>query len=649
MSKSPDVAEKLLPRPNQVTVTEATAVHRDATDVVWSGRTDPRVEAYAARVLGALRCGPIRISVAHIDSAPAPQSDMDEHYELHVAAGQILLTANSTWGALHGVSTLRQLMSAESTSGEVHIVDHPRFAWRGCMLDVARHFIPLTQLFEVVDGLQLLKMNVLHLHLSDDQGFRFGSLALPKLASVDHYTIEQLQTLVVYAADRGVRIVPELDVPGHVTHWLCAYPQWGSEPANPSQRFGVHLGCLDPTRDEVYVALASLFAEVAQVFPDRYVHVGGDEVNPTWWQRSESIQAFIAERNLHDERGLQNYFFQRVQGILGTLGKQVIGWDEVLHERMPDCVVQNWRGATTRDRALAASRSCIVSAPFYLDLHFAADIHYQFDPHMPQQEWLRMEDALAEDRRLWHIAPALGWTHQWREGAVDLERHPSAEVLGGEACLWSELVDAATLPMRLWSRLPAIAERLWSPADCRDLTDFYRRLEPLLEFPELSCAAHQHRCLQNLGLSDLQIEVVRWLEPTKWYSRLLGAQAMQARLQGAEMPQARPYQVDTPLNRVVDYLLPESLDARQQMREPDLQALADTCDQALAQPWTGIDDDLVSALRATREALALAQQAKIDTQTKARVVSMLEDCYRPYGEYMPALIHHLIDWVSQTP
>ena len=190
---------------------------------------------------------------------------------------------------------------------------------------------------------------------------------------------------------------------------------------------------------------------------------------------------------------------------------------------------------------------------------------------------------------------------------------------------------------------------MWSPADCRDLTDFYRRLEPLLEFPELSCAAHQHRCLQNLGLSDLQIEVVRWLEPTKWYSRLLGAQAMQARLQGAEMPQARPYQVDTPLNRVVDYLLPESLDARQQMREPDLQALADTCDQALAQPWTGIDDDLVSALRATREALALAQQAKIDTQTKARVVSMLEDCYRPYGEYMPALIHHLIDWVSQTP
>ena len=645
MSKAPDAAEKLLPKPQKFMLMEATTADRGATNVVWSGATDSRVKAYAARVLDPLPCGLVRIDVANIDSGRAPQAVMDERYELRVAAAQILLTANSTWGALHGVSTLRQLMSADQIPSDAHIVDCPRFAWRGCMLDVARHFVPLSQLFQVVDGLQLLKMNVLHLHLSDDQGFRFGSLALPKLASDDHYTIEQLRALVAYAADRGVRVVPELDVPGHVTHWLLAYPQWGSEEAKPSRRFGVHPGCLDPTREEVYSALTSLFAEVVEVFPDRYVHVGGDEVSPTWWHRSEAIQAFIAKHNLQDERGLQNYFFQRVQQILGRLGRQVIGWDEVLHEHMPDCVVQNWRGATTRDRALAVPRSCIVSAPYYLDLHFAADVHYQFDPQAPQQEWLRMEDALAEDRRFRHIAPALSWTHQWRAGAIELGREPGAQVLGGEACLWSELVDGSTLPMRLWTRLPAIAERLWSPMDCRDVADFYRRLMAVLAFPELSCDEHQYRCLQDIGLSDVQIEVVQWLEPTKWYSRLLGAQAMQARLQGAEMPQARPYQVYTPLNRVVDYLLPESLRARQLVREGDLQTLLDKCDRALAQPWSGIDDDVVQALSATRMALELAQGAMADIQATSQVLLALEESYRPYGEYMPALIHHLIDWL----
>ena len=117
------------------------------------------------------------------------------------------------------------------------------------MLDVTRHFIPLAQLYQVVDGLQLLKLNVLHLHLSDDQGFRFGSRIWPKLVSDEHYTMEQLSELVAYAADRGIRLIPELDVPGHVTHWLVAYPQWGSEEVYASQRFGVHPGCLDPTRE----------------------------------------------------------------------------------------------------------------------------------------------------------------------------------------------------------------------------------------------------------------------------------------------------------------------------------------------------------------------------------------------------------------
>ena len=648
MSSAEETTENLLPKPREVVGRGAPVLPRVATKISWVGDADARVEAYAARILGGLQCGSVAIQIDDSDVVNAPQFDMDEHYELRVASEQVLLKANTTWGALHGITTLRQLTSTSGLPNGLHINDSPRFSWRGCMLDVTRHFIPLAQLYQVVDGLQLLKLNVLHLHLSDDQGFRFGSRIWPKLVSDEHYTMEQLAELVAYAADRGIRLIPELDVPGHVTHWLLAYPQWGSEKAYPSQRFGAHPGCLDPTREEVYAALASLFAEIAEVFPDQYVHVGGDEVNPKWWQRSEAVQAFIVEHGLEDERGLQNYFLHCVQQILASLDKQIIGWDEVLHEQMPECVVQNWRGATTRDRALAVARSCIVSAPYYLDLHFPADIHYQFDPQAPQQSWLAMENALAEDRRLRHIAPALSWTHQWRAGAIELDHEPAAKVLGGEACLWAELVDGPTLPMRLWGRLPAIAERLWSSADCRDSVDFYRRLSTLLEFPELSWDAHQSQCLQDLGLSALQIEVVRWLEPTKWYSRLLGTQAMQARLQGSEMPQARPYQVHTPLNRVVDYLAPESLSARNLVRETNLQELTEKCDRALAQSWSGIDEDVVTALTATWDALQLTQDATAGRRAKDQVISVLEERYQPHGEYIPALIPHLINWLTEA-
>ena len=634
---------QLLPLPLQARSSNAAMTEqRGATSLLWPGATDSRVKAYAERVLNALDCGVVAIEVAQIDSSSAPQFGTNEDYELSVLERQIQLKAASTWGALHGITTLRQLMSNGSLPNEFSIVDSPRFAWRGLMLDVARHFIPLSQLYAVVDGLQLLKLNVLHLHLSDDQGFRFGSNAWPRLASNDHYTMQELQSLVAYAADRGVRIIPEIDMPGHVTHWLVAYPQWGCEEAQPSQRFGVHPACLDPTREEVYDALASLFAELAEVFPDRYVHVGGDEVNPKWWQRSERIQAFITEHNLQDERGLQNYFLQRVHNILVNLDKQVIGWDEVLHEQMPDCLVQNWRGATTRDRALAVPRSCIVSAPYYLDLHFPADIHYRFDPLASQQDWLRMEDELAADLRLEHIAPALAWTHQWRDGAIDFDHEPGAEVIGGEACLWSELVDGSTLPMRLWSRLPGIAERLWSPADCRDVDGFYLRLSKVLQYPELSSTQQQRQCLEQLGLTAQQIEAANWLEPTKWYSRLLGEELMQARLQGSEMPQARPYQVDTPLNRVVDFLLPESLAARDQVADARFALLRQTCEQALAEQWPVASDGAVDAIQANLTAVKLTEQGLQNAEVITETIALVREQYRPYGEYMPGLIPYLI-------
>ena len=355
---------------------------------------------------------------------------------------------------------------------------------------------------------------------------------------------------------------------------------------------------------------------------------------------------------MQDGRGLQNYFLCRLQNSLAALDKKIIGWDEVLHEQMPDCVVQNWRGATTRDRALAVPRPCIVSAPYYLDLHFPADIHYQFDPVATQQDWLRMEDQLATDLRLEHIAEALSWTHQWRRGSIDVgDSTAGAAVLGGEACLWAELVDGPTLPMRLWSRLAAVAERLWSDADCRDVTDFYRRLVGVLAHPELCCDAHQQRCLQQLGLTAQQIQAVQYSEPTKWYSRLLGVQALQARMQGSEMPQARPYTVATPLNKVVDYLLPESLASRvikDAASAEHLTELAGLCEGAVAEPWPAGDDDVVEGLKANGAAIGLYQQALAGAKDLAEVQTQMRALYRPYGEYIPGLIPHLLDQLQRT-
>lgn len=524
---------------------------------------DSRVRQYAERELDDCTLGLLEIDISGDEAEALPSVSMDESYGLNLADGVISLSSNTAWGAMRGLATLAQLARHRQLFAGLTIEDSPRFPWRGLLLDVARHFFPVQSLKSVVDGLAALKMNVLHLHLSDDQACRFPSAAYPKLASDEHYSIDELHGLVRYAADRGVRVIPELDMPGHVTSWLTAYPEWGSEPTTPSLRFGVHQACLNPLNESVYDAIAILLSELAEVFPDDYVHVGGDEVSSAWWRRDPVIAAYLEDHGMttHD---LQNAFLVRVCAMVRKLGKQPIGWDEILHPDMPDCVVQNWRGATTRDRALALSKPTLVSAPYYLDLHYPADIHYGFDPETPQSQWLEQEDALQGDPRLRHVADGIEWTKQWRVGKSNFAGEVAGEVnvMGGEACLWAELVDPTVLATRLWSRLPAVAERLWSPASCTDVDSMYRRLQAcwlsLPEDPELTA----RRKLHEMGFDEDQISLLALLEPVKWYGRLLGEQALRARLAGSEMPKARPYQADTPLDRVADFLPPESMSAR---------------------------------------------------------------------------------------
>lgn len=629
-----DAACPATPFPQRVAST--VPLQAATTEILWQSAEDPRIAARLAELDADL--GQVRVSVDAVESG-VPQLDVDESYTLETLADGVRLQAATTWGALHAVSTLRQICTLHDLSAHgLSIEDHPRFSWRGLLVDVARHFIPLDVLLRVVDGMALLKMNVLHLHLTDDQGFRFPSAAFPELVSDEAYGVAELSMLVTHAADRGIRVVPEIDVPGHVQSWLAARPDWGLHEIDPTRRFGVHKACLNPNDEAVYAALTTLFKEVAAVFPDDYVHIGGDEVHPAWWSEDAALQAFIEEQGLGDVRGLQAYFNRRVHGILERLGKRVVGWDEVLHPDMPKLTVQNWRGATTRDRALADGLACIVSSGFYLDLFYPADVHYRYDIALTQAELTAQEDALQTDLRFQHVADGMAWTRQWRDGAVEAESL-SGRLLGGEACLWSELVDGATLETRLFSRLPAVAERFWSAAGTLDADNFYARLGPLLAMPPFVIALREENQLQTLGLNAAQIAAARYLEPVKWYARLLGETALAARIAGSEMPQARPYTCDTPLNRVVDFLSPESLSARA-LRDMEVSEL-----EQLAAVWTRLEDEAWPEDVAA-PAAALAEIGRLLArylQTGEDVRGEIGSLYGPHGEYMIAAVPPLLE------
>lgn len=537
-----------------------------------------RLNARLARICdGAGAPCALHLSFLATQASPAwPEFGAAEGFELAIADSQLALEGQSVWGVLHGLELLLQLCLEGPTLPCGTIQDEPEYPWRGLMLDVARHFLPMPVLERTIDCMAAARLNVLHLHLTDDQAFRFRSAAFPRLASEQAYSTEALSALVAFAADRGIRVVPELDVPGHVTHMLVAHPEWGPHDAQghslardlaATRRFGVHPGCLDPVSELARTALGTLLDELCACFPDAYLHVGGDEVHPGWWQEAEGLASSAAEVG-----ALQAGFNRFLHSALKARGRRMLAWDEVLHptlaELEPPVTVQNWRGATTRDRALAAGHPCIVSSGYYLDLHYGAHWHCRYDPGARQSALLALEDELLTADGFEAVADGMRWTHQWREGALQTDRVPpiargaddaaNAVVLGGEACLWSELVDEQTLDLRLWSRLPAIAERFWCAREPVDVAQLESRqahfLEGLRRTGRNDLAARQRAGLLGAGVPVSWQPLYEWFEPVKWYARLLGMAALQARLSGQEMPQARPYDIHTPLTAVVDHL-----------------------------------------------------------------------------------------------
>ena len=498
------------------------------------------------------KSGALSVRIAGGDTSPWPSLGMDESFEVCVQSGEVELNANSQWGAMRALSRLAEIVDDQGALPEASIKDAPCYACRGLMLDPARRFLSTDALKRTLVGMWACRLNVLHLHLSDDQGIR---LALMGQAPTDaHYSDADLRELVEFAANLGIRIVPEIDLPGHATALLALFP-WlakGQAPSSPTKRFGVHQAFLDCERAEVRSAIRTMLVDLAQIFPDPYIHLGGDECEG--YEPPRDFAEFLVE-------------------AAAAVGKRVIFWDEALSQHLPrSACVQAWRHHTLLDAARGQGHAGILSAPYYLDLMFPSGVHHAFDPGADNQA---AQAALVDHPSLAGVRAGLQWYESRTSGlADDFKVGEDGALLGGEACLWGELVGEAQLDTRLWSRLPAIADRLWSGQASelpeRKTTDTHlRRMAGITVGPDawlesLPADAHDRQHLKCL---------LSCLEPVKWYARLLGS-AMFDRIDENTAEAPRPYDANSPLDRPVDFVDPESQEAARFQVEPNKHTFA---------------------------------------------------------------------------
>jgi hexosaminidase len=537
----------LMPMPAKVQVGDGQLIIDAAFSVSASGPADPVLEKAVDRFLLRLRQRigmtaldmrlaklPPAILEVHIEYAirGVQSLDEDESYVLEVNSTGAHLTAPTRLGAMHGLQTFLQLVE-DSPAGfavpAVSIEDHPRFPWRGLMIDASRHFMPVEVVERNLDGMEALKLNVFHWHLSDDQGFRVESKRFPKLQGMGsdslYYTQEQIHEVVRYAADRGIRVIPEFDVPGHTTSWFVGYPWLASAPGpyRIERQWGVFNPAMDPTKESTYKFLDEFIGEMTRLFPDRYFHIGGDEVNGKQWDRNPHIAAFKRAHHLSTDDDLQAYFNKRLQRIVSKYGKTMMGWDEILQPDLPkNIVIQSWRGQQSLADAAKQGYRGILSSGYYLDLIWPAWRHYTVDP---------ISNATA-----------------------NLTPEQQRQILGGEACMWAEYVSPENVDSRIWPRMAAIAERLWSPLNVQDVNSMYARMEVVSK--ELDDVGLTHNTsyqimLRRIAGSD-EIGPLRVLadvvEPTKDYTRHGTSPIPPTSL--------------VPLNRLIDAARPESMTAR---------------------------------------------------------------------------------------
>ncbi|XP_049269175.1 beta-hexosaminidase subunit alpha isoform X2 [Rhipicephalus sanguineus] len=390
----------------------------------------------------------LKVTVSH-KCEDIPDHQMDESYAISMSSTEeSFISARTVWGALRGLETFSQLVySRDGVSwvvNETVIYDEPRFPHRGLLIDSSRHFLPLESIMDTLDAMSYNKMNVLHWHIVDDESFPYVSKTFPSMSEKGAYDPEirvyrpsDVQHVISEAAARGIRVMAEFDTPGHTRSWGEAFPEILTSCYREMEPSG-ELGPIDPTTNATYAFLKELFAEVADVFPEQYIHLGGDEVDFRCWKSNPNITDFMEKIGIPgDYSKLEDFYIQRLLKIVQGVRKSYMVWQEVFDNKVeiaPDTVVHVWKENQEAELSSVtkAGYNALLSSCWYLDyISYSQDWkrYYGCDPHnftgTPEQKSL---------------------------------------VQGGEACIWGEYVDATNLISRTWPRASAVAERLWSPA-----------------------------------------------------------------------------------------------------------------------------------------------------------------------------------------
>jgi len=447
----------------------------------------------------------------------------NESYHLEISTTAVLLKAANPLGVLRGLQTFLQLVRITPSAFSVRAVtidDEPRFPWRGLLIDSGHRFVPVSVIKRNLDGMEAVKLNVFHWRFADNQGFHIESKRFPLLQQKGsggfYYSQDDVREVINYARDRGIRTVPEFDMPCHTTSWFFGYPALASG-ENPFQS-----SAIDPTRETTYKFLTGFIGEMAELFPDSYFHAGGDECDSKEWEDNPRIQDFMRTHAIKDGAALQAVFTSRVEKIIAGRKKIMVGWDEVLQPDTPkDVVIQSWRGPASLAQAARGGYRGVLSSGYYVDLNQSAAEHYLVDP-------------LGDD-------------------AATLSPDQKARVLGGEATMWTDIVSHENMDNRIWPRTAAIAERLWSPVEVQDVDSMYQRLA--IVSLKLDYYGLRHRLITDEMLERMSGE------PDPEPLKVLAAVVQPPRIY--ERQDLRTFTDFTPLNRLDDAVPPESDTARE--------------------------------------------------------------------------------------
>ncbi len=564
----------LMPLPWKVTRTAGRLSIGPGFEIRNHGCPDAAAARFRARIakqtgIPSIGGGGAALQITCLGPAPGwPTLGEDESYTLDVTPDGAQLTAPTATGVLRGFETFAQLIATGPDGFEApatHIEDHPRYPWRGLMLDVSRHWMPVDVILRNLDAMAAVKLNVLHWHLSDDQGFRVESKLFPQLqqqgSDGNFYTQDQIRQVVAYARDRGIRVIPEFDMPGHTTAWFVGMPQLAAAPGpyRIERDFGIFPPVMNAASEDLYTFLDAFIGEMAPLFPDPCWHIGGDEVEDPAAKK------------------LQPQFNLRLQSILRAHGKSLVGWDEVLAPGLAtDSVIQSWRGPDALGSAVAQGYRGILSYGYYLNYLNPASKHYAVDPG---------------------DAPG---------------------ILGGEACMWAEFVSAETVDSRIWPRMAAIAERFWSPKTTTDVNSMYARMEAVgrwLDWTGIQDRADYLPMLDRLAGGGP-------VDPL----RVLGDAAEAG---GHDVRStAQHYTTLTPLNRFVDAARPESEPVRRLELAADARTRGDLARlRAQFTEWVANDAQFqptVAGNSLLAELVPLSQNLKTVGQIGLRALDYLE-------------------------